>query len=95
LLSLDRYTLGFGLRLFQSALSWIEVSMTNALMPMIAPPVLRRGMSGAADGLGPLGCSWWKWAACAGEIAVCAGLSGPAFIACVASVAADCLECVT
>jgi hypothetical protein len=57
--------------------------------------VLRRGVVGLGNGIEPSGCSVWKWIECGAAFAACAGLSGPAFIAGVAAVAGDCVECVT
>jgi len=73
----------------------MEEKMTNSLLPIVAPPVLRHGMAGSVDGIELLGCPWWKWVKCGAAFAACASLSGPAFIACVAAVAGDCVECVT
>lgn len=44
-------------------------------------------------GIEAQGCNVFEWAACAAAIAGCAGLSGPALIACVAGIAPGCVKC--
>lgn len=43
--------------------------------------------------LQPQGCSVFEAIACAGALAGCAALSGPAAIACVAAAAPGCVKC--
>lgn len=48
----------------------------------------------AGGALTPQGCNALEWLGCAGAIAACAALSGPALIACVAAAAPGCVKCV-
>jgi hypothetical protein len=52
-------------------------------------------LSSRTDGVRLQGCNVFEWASCAAAIAGCTALSGPALIACVASVAPGCVKCVS
>ena len=41
------------------------------------------------------GCNVFEWAGCAAAIAGCGALTGPALVACLATVAPGCIKCVT
>ena len=63
--------------------------------PRQSAPVRRQAKAPMRDGVVLQGCSALKWIKCGAVAAGCVGLSGPAFIACIAGVAADCVECFT
>jgi hypothetical protein len=54
-----------------------------------------RAASAKDDGLRLQGCNAFEWIRCGAIVAGCAGLSGPALIACVAAAAPGCVKCVT
>ena len=95
LLRLDQYPVGPSLRVFEPALSLEEAANGEWIdaYARTSRPEARHGRTWQRHRA--VGCSVWKWIECGAAFAACAGLSGPAFIACVAAVAGDCVECVT
>ncbi len=68
-------------------------------MPIHQPQASRnregRALRGALAGVTPQGCNVLEWAVCAGAVAGCTALTGPALVACVAAAAPGCVKCVT
>jgi hypothetical protein len=54
-----------------------------------------RNTSNGEGGVALQGCNAWDWIKCGAVVAGCAGLSGPALVACVAAAAPSCIKCVT
>jgi hypothetical protein len=52
-----------------------------------------RAITAQTRAIEPQGCNAFEWIGCAAAIAGCAGLSGPALVACVAGVAPGCVKC--
>jgi hypothetical protein len=52
-----------------------------------------RAIAAQAGGIELQGCNAFEWIGCAAAIAGCAGLSGPALVACVAGIAPGCVKC--
>jgi hypothetical protein len=67
-------------------------------MPSFAPaaPSLIASKSDVSNSaLRQQGCNALEWIECGGVATVCAGLSGPALVACVAAALPNCVKCVT
>lgn len=67
-------------------------------LPKQVAPVSRKFQSQALItnpyGITPQGCSGLEAIACAGALAACGSLTGPALVACVAAAAPSCVKCI-